>query len=394
MSSSNLVRVSIIEESVYGETPASGDFKQARFVSESLSGTPETTESATIRTDRASSGQVVTGLTVSGDIQVELAKEDLVDDLLKSAMHNTWNTVSTVNVDLEINASTKKLIRTTGSFVSEGVVVGDFLTLSNFVNSANNTQVMVASVSALELDIVGPATLVSETRVGSAYDRADKLVIGQNKKSFSIEKAFLDLTTKALVYKGMAVNNLGLNFTYGEISKATFSFVGNNYLSADAASEFITNSRTITPPATSNSLNGSVDMPFLASSDTGALQTIGFCIQSVELKLNNNLQPQNCIGEAAPVDFSSGTAQIEVSLNAYLSNENWSLIPKKLEQTSFALGFIVKNSGGFYGVYLPAIQVTFDDPSSAGANQQISLSMNGVAKVGPNGESPLTIFRG
>jgi hypothetical protein len=394
MSSSNLVRVSVIEESVYGETPASGNFKQARFVSESLSGTPETTESATIRTDRASSGQVVTGLTVSGDIQLELAKEEIIDLLLKSAMHNTWNTAATVNVDLEINASTKKLIRTTGSFVSEGVQVGDFLTLSNFVNAANNTQVMVASVSTLELNIVGPATLVSETRVGSAYDRADKLVVGQNKKSVSIEKAFLDLTTKALIYKGMAVNTMGLNFTYGEIAKASFGFVGNDYSSADAASEFITFSRTIDSPATTNSLNGSVDMPFLASSDSGALQTVGFCIQSVELNLNNNLQAQNCIGVAAPVDFSSGTAQIEVSLSAYLSNDNWNLLPKKLDQSSFALGFIVRNSGGFYGVYIPAVQVTFDDPASGGANQQISLSMRGVAKVGPNGESPITIFKG
>lgn len=394
MSSSNLVRVSIIEESTYGEVPGSGNFKQARFVSESFSGTPETTESATIRTDRASSGQVVVGLSVGGDIQLELAKEEIIDSLIKSAMHNTWDVESQVDVDLEINASTKKLIRSSGSFISEGLAVGDFLTLEGFTNSANNTQVMVASLGALELDIVGPANLVSETKTGTAYTRADKLVVGQNKKSFSIEKAFLDLTNKALIYKGMAVNTMGLTFTYGEIAKASFGFVGNDYTSADAASEFITHSRTIDSPATTNSLNGSVDMPFLASSDSGALQTVGFCIQSVELNLNNNLQPQTCIGEAAPVDFSSGTAQIEVSMSAYLSNENWSLLPKKLDQSSFALGFIVKNSGGFYGVYLPAIQVTFDDPSSGGANQQISLSMKGVAKVGPNGESPIIICKG
>lgn len=394
MSSSNLIRVALIEESTYGVTPGSGSFNEVRMVSESFSGSPETTESATIRTDRMSSGQVLVGLNVGGELQLELAKDDAIDLLLKSAMHNTWNTASAVTVDLEIDATLKKIIRTTGSFVSEGLVVGDFLTLAGFTNAVNNTQVMVKSVSALEVEFVGADTIVSETATGTSYDRADKLTIGQNKKSFSIEKAFLDLTTKALIYKGMAVNTFGISLAYGEIVNTTFGFVGNSQSIADISSEFITDGRTIVAPGTTNSMNGSIDMPFLASSDTGALLPVGFCIQSLELNLNNNLQPQNCIGEAAPIDYSSGTAQIEVSLTAYLSNENWSILPKKLDQSTFALGFIVKNSGGWYGFYIPAIQVTFDDPASQGANQQVSLSMTGVAKVGASGESAITIYRG
>jgi len=55
MSSANLVRLTAIEETVYGETPVAGNFKTARFTSEALSGTPDTSESQSIRTDRLSS---------------------------------------------------------------------------------------------------------------------------------------------------------------------------------------------------------------------------------------------------------------------------------------------------------------------------------------------------
>lgn len=393
MSSSNLVRVTFIEESTLGTTPGAGDFSTARFISESLSGSPETTESAQIRSDRMSSGQVVTGLTVGGELNFELAKEDALDAFFASGMMNTWNTHVAVTVDLSINGTTKEITRATGNWNTD-VVVGDILTLSGFSNAANNTQVQVVEiVSNTIIKVVANGVLVTEVDTNNQYKRADKLTIGAVKKSFSMEKAFLDLTNKALIYRGMLVNTLSFNIAYGSIITGAIGFSGTDYENADAAIEFITNARTIDAAATTNSLNGSVDMPFVISSATGLLDEVTFCIQSLELSLNNNHAAQNCIGEAAPVDYSPGTAQIEVNMSAYLADANWSVLAQKLTQTPFALGFMVKNNDGWYGFYLPAVQVSFDDPASAGQNQQISLSMRGVAKVGSSGESSLTIFK-
>ena len=63
MSSGNLVSVVYVPETAYGipDTPLSGvTAETARFTSESISGTPTTTTSANIRTDRAS-GQSAAG---------------------------------------------------------------------------------------------------------------------------------------------------------------------------------------------------------------------------------------------------------------------------------------------------------------------------------------------
>jgi hypothetical protein len=371
----------------------SGDFLTARFTSEKYSGTPETTESQQIRTDRLSSGQVVTGLAVDGGHAFELAKETALEDFMESAMFNPWVLTPAVNGNFEIDIDTKKLIRVAGSFVDEGVVKGDFIKLSNFATAANNRIVMVNNVTALELTFNGPVGMVDAASEAATYQVCDKLTIGVTKKSLTVEKSFLDLTTKALIYRGCLVSQMSLEVAYGSLINGSFDTQGNDYDNADAASEFASFNEFITDSATSNSMNGSVDMPFIATDVTGSWDQDAFCLQSLSLNLNNNLTQQVCIGRVAPENYNPGTAQVGAELSAYLKDSNWDLLARKLTQESFGLGFMVENTDGWYGFYIPALQVSFDDPQSQGANQDISLDMTGVAKVGDNGESALAIFR-
>lgn len=394
MSSSNSVRIAYIEEATYGITPGSGNFKTARFVSESLSSTPETTESQQIRTDRMSSGQVVTGLTVEGDLSFELAKETPIEDFISSAMLSSWVAGSDHTVDMDIDAGDKTITRGAGSFVSDGVVVRSFIKLSGYADEKNNTLVFITNVTATVLTYVGGNEMVDEEgSVSTAYRLADKIDIGVTKKSFSMEKAFTDLTTKALNYRGMLVSTMDLNVSYGELISGSFGFSGNDQETADSASEFMTFGRTINAPATTNTLNGSVDMPFIASSSSGTFGEDDLCIQSVSISLDNNFTALTCIGKAAPESYSAGTARIQVDLSTYLKDSAWPLLALKESQESFELAFAVQNASGGYGFYMPAVQVSFDDPASGGQDQEISLEMSGQAKVGPAGISALTIYR-
>jgi len=395
MSSSNLVRVTAIEETVYGVTPAAGNFETVRFKSEGLSGTPETTESQQIRTDRMASGQIVVGLTVGGETNHELAKEVVVDDFIESAMFSTFAVSAPISVDMTITIIGQTIDRAAGDFAADGVVVGDLLTLTDFTNAENNTQVMVTEVvSATQIRYAGPDDMITEgPTAGTDFEVNDKIGIGLIKKSFSMEKKFLDLTTKGINYRGMIAAQMSLNFAYGEVATMAFTFAGNDYQAVDTDPELMTDGRTLNAAATSNSLNGSVDMPFLINSSTGTLNETSFCIQSVSLTLNNNLTPQKCIGETAPVDYSEGTAAIEISITAYLADDSWSLLDNKLSQVSFSLGFLTKNTDGYYAYFMPAVQVSFDDPASGGQNQDVLISMTGTAKVGDAGESALTIYK-
>lgn len=395
MSSSNQVRLAVIKETDYGVTPGSGNFGTARFISEGLSGTPDTVESQQIRTDRMSSGQIVTGLTVGGDVGFELApNEDTLDWFLESAMNSAWDTKTLVTVDLDFVASSGELTRDSGSWATEPILKGDFITLSGMANEENNVVVMVAEIiSTTVVRIVGPAGMVDETGSGSAYKRADKLVIGTTVKSLSMEKKFLDLTTKGINYRGMIVNTAEINVAFGALVGGSFGFNGNDYVAFAQASDAMTNGRTVSAAATTNTLNGSVDMPFLASGDTGTFDAASIDIESVNIQLNNNNAAKNVIGDIAPRGYSAGTCQVQVAINAYLTDTAWGLLANKLDQTAFEIGFMVQNGEGWYGFFMPAVQVSFDDPASGGANQQITLEMNGSAKVGPGGTSALCIYK-
>lgn len=369
-----------------------GSFKTARFISEQYSGTPETTESQQIRTDRQSSGQVVTSLSVAGGHSFELAKEKALEDFMESAMMSSWESTPRVAVTLTINATAKEITRAAGSFINEGVKVGDFLKLDGFNETGNNVSVMAVKVEALKITYAGPAGMANAAD-GEGYQIFDKIRIGTTKKSLTVEKVFLDLTEKALIYRGCLVSQMELSIEYGSLATGSFESMGNGYESADEASEFASYGEYFDDPATTPSMNGSVDMPFIATDVTGDWDQDAFCLQNLNLTLNNNLSVQNCIGKIAPEDYSPGTAQIGVELSSYLKDTNWDMLQRKLTQESFGIGFMTKNEGGAYGFFLPAIQVSFDDPSSGGQNQEVSLEMSGTAKVGDNQESALTIYR-
>lgn len=377
-------------------TGGSGEFQDARFTSEKYSGTPDTTESAQIRTDRMSSGQVVTGLKVDGGHSFELAKEQAIEDFMQSAMFNSWFAQEPVTGTFHIDVTSGiKIERSAGNFSDEGVVVGDFIQLSDFSSDENNVIVMVMDIqdSGETLLVAAPAGMAAATAESATYQVCDKLSIGVTKNSLTVEKTFLDLTTKGLIYRGCLVAQMEIKVEYGSLISGSFDTSGNDYEAVDAAEDFASYGEFLNDPATTDSMNGSVDMPFVATNVTGDWAQDQFCLQSVDLQLNNNLTVQNCIGKAAPQDYSPGTSDITVSLSSYLKDTNWELLAKKLSQEPFALGFLVQNIDGFYAFYMPAIQVSFDDPQSGGANQEISMDMKGTCKVGANGESSLTIYR-
>ncbi len=384
-SSSNRVRLSLIEETVYGETPAAGDFDQLSFTSEGLSGTPQTTESQLIRTDRMSSGQVNVGLESGGDIAGEIRKDPLFEKLLESAMLNSWAAALTMNAEYTVVKATKKISRDAGSFITDGVKVGDLLRFGE--DFANVGTVKVKAVTALEIDVEG--NLVDEAAVTADLIRPEYLDIGATKKSFSVEKAFLDLTNKAIIYPGALVNALNINCTFQQIATWSVSLLSNGYNPVEQAADFITNGRTINAPVSKDSMNSSVDLSLLLLDGVIA----PFCLRSIVISLSNNATPVNCIGRLAPKEYNAGEAGISVTKEAYLEDSNWSLLKSKLEQSTLSIDHVIENDGEGYAFSIPAAQVSFPDPSAGGKNQDLLINMSGTAKVGATGQSALRIYR-
>jgi Phage tail tube protein len=405
MSSSNLVSVTYVAEATYGTAPTPAPavaLKTARFTSESLSGTPETTVSQELRTDRMSSGQVVTGLAVDGDISFELSRDAFFDDFFEASLMTTYVaklTSSAGNITLTPITDQSATLTLTGALT--GAAVGDILQLDPTAGGSPTVLVVITSITTpTTVFVVATArNQAAMAAVPGLVYRPAYAIIGATKKSFTISKAYQDVThlvssdQHSQTYNGELVSGFSIDAAYGAIVTGSFTMAGNGYtqVAPSYAQTVVTAGGSVTAAGTSSPLNASVDMPVVTKDGYVATD---FCVEKISLTMSNGLDPQNCIGKVAPQDYSLGTCEIGISVDAYLSDSSYdSFMAKKLSQVPINLTFSAFNSSGGYAFAISAAQLSFPDPSATGLNEQVMINATGTAKVGTGGASSIRIYK-
>lgn len=413
MSSSNAVQLIMIPETSYGVTPPIAPalpVMPIRYVSETLSGTPQTAESAEARSDRMSGGQVVTGLDSGGEINTELSHGITFDELIRMAMMSSWTDAvsaaapgaATHTKDVT-NPQLADLVVTGldwGNIDGAGaaVVAGDLIVLNGFTNPQNNGPRVVSSVtSPTTVKIIVPRDSTTETLAAFTPSRPRYLDIGQELHSATFSKAYTDVTHLATTdqhsqsYPGGLVNQWVVNLVWGAIAQSNYTIIANGYRqeAPSLAQQVTAGGGTIPAAETQNPLNASIDVPTVSVDG----QPTDFCIQSMDFTLANGLTPQNCIGHIAATKFNLGKASISVKCSIYLGDQSYDkFMPAKLTQTPVSFLFAVANQDGGYAFDFRAVQLSFPDPASGGADQQVMIEATGVAKVGPNGSSAMRVY--
>jgi hypothetical protein len=405
------VEVIALKEVTYGVTPAlaTATADTVRKTSESLSGTPTTTESAELRNDRMSGGLVVTGLESGGDINFELSKDALYEQFFAGVMMSDWvqgaalaaaATVLTKQAAPNDQLATITITGDTADFDGNGRALkpGDVIVLGGFTNHANNTPVQVVSITdATNFVAVVPRDAVTETAANGLVQIADYVDIGKTVSSWTLSKAYNDVMHLATTdihsqrYTGSLVNTMSIAIEYGAIVTGTFGFLSNGYDQEHPSlhQKLVAAGGTVHPAGTANPMNGSVDMNLV----TVAGQPTEFCIQSMSIEMNNNATPQNCIGHLAPMKYNLGTANISINTSIYLGDASYDkFMPAKLSMVPISLLFGAQNADGGYAFDLRAVQLSFPDPAQSG-DQPVMIEAQGTAKVGPNGASALRIWR-
>lgn len=377
MSSANRVRLAAIAETVYGTTPGTGNFTELRMTSEDLTGTPQVVESAGLRSDRQSSGQINTGLELSGGWDFEASADASIQLFIEQAMMS--NVVAAV-VDgpgtFDIGGGGTTLTRTVGDWTTT-FTNGDVAVLAGFANAVNNQPVVVSSVAALSMTITGEG-LVDEAGTGDETATLPAFhTIGTVEKSVSISKEFLDVAdanTRNIAYTGMRVSEMSLAFAFGNIVTGRFACAGNGYATPTVP---ITDARTVDPAGSDNPLDASNGFGWLLIDGAN----IDICLENFEFTLNNNLQAQNCIGELAPKDQILGSAAVTFSATMFLGLVSWdTFMANKLNQAPLSLAFYTRDdTGKGYAIVMDRIQVNFPDPAGSGRDAQVSLDVTGTA---------------
>lgn len=379
MSSSSQVRLAYIAEATYGVTPASGNFDTIRFNSEGLNGQGRYTSSAEVRSDRQPVGQTLTGLAVGGPVAGNLAPTTWVNDFLESGMRDTWNAkLAPAAASYDITTSGTKLTRASGSFVTDGVAVGDLIELDGFSTANNNTLVYVSAVAALELTIVGPTgtyALADEAGSGDeTYVRHAYCEIGTDVNSFTICRTPLDLTSKGITYRGEVVGGFDVNIAKDGNATINFQTAGGGPNPWEVTDD--SDGRTVNAAGTESPLTG-VNNIRLIVVDGAA---VGYCVDAFTLSLNNNLQARDCIGQIGAKNQDANEASVTVNLTVHQTDANFDLHAQKTDGTKMSVIVPILNSGEGYAFVAPAFQPDFQDGASPGKNQQILLNISGMAE--------------
>lgn len=411
MSSAAAVETIAVPEVTYGVTPplAGVVAGTVRFISESLSGTPQTTQSAELRRDRMSAGQVVTGLESGGDINQELSKDPLIEDFMEGAMMSGWVVGATVapgpttlTKHAAPNDQTATLIITgdTGDIDGAGRALeeGDIINLGGFTNAENNVPVQIISITDdTTMEVVVPRNAVTETAALGEVSLGSYLDIGTVINSWTLSKAYTDVLHLATDeehsqrYPGSLINTMAVTITYGQIVTINFGILSNGYLQEHPSlhQKIEDAGGTVNPASTTQPMNGSIDMPTLTIDGAPT----DFCIESLTISLDNGLTPQNCIGHLAPMKYNLGTANISIEASIYLGDQSYDkFMPGKLSMAPIGLMATVANDDGGYAFDLRAIQLTFPDPAASGGDAPVMIDASGTAKVGPGGSSSLRIW--
>lgn len=334
-----------IEETTFGETPSSPTMEKLRTTGDTIALNKNTQTSGELRSDRQITDVRHGNRRVGGDINFELIFGDL-DAFLEAAMFSTFSTAYSLSgLDCDVTASSGTVTRNSGSWLDDGVEVDDVVTFSGFNDSGNNDTFTVESVTDSDIvvaDSTGMADETGTTGVG-VTTTAEVLTMGTTLKTFSIEKAFTDISQYA-VFRGVGVTTMNLTMQTDGMITGSFSCVGKDM-------DPISGTRLDADPTAPSSNN-----PFNTSQGTikeaGSSTSI---VTSINLTLENSLNPTFALFQESARSLIDGRSNVTGNVTIYVQDETF--INKFINETESSLEFSPTDpDGNKYRFRLPRIK--------------------------------------
>lgn len=214
---------------------------------------------------------------------------------------------------------------------------------------------------------------------------SNKVSNGKVKRSWSLEVGFTDIA-QFLLYRGMQVNTMALEFTTGQITSGNFGFMGFDVVSASSSGM---PSPSAPNPATDTEI---IDSATGFASLSVAGTTVNCGASRVTLNTDNGLRARAGLGKLGACEILLGTFSATGELDLYF--ENGSIYKKYLENEAFAVTWEVKDkAGNKYTFTLPRVKITNAVVNSGGLDTDVSLTVSYQALRDPTTAVMVTVER-
>lgn len=294
-------------ESAYGVIPAANAAQAMRRVTSSLDLTKDTYQSNEIRPDFQVADFRHGLRKVGGSISGELSAKTY-GDVLAAALKRDFAagaSVTGASITVAGTAGAWTLTRAAGSWLSDGVKVGDVGRLSaGAFNAANaNKNFLVTGVTATVLTgmVLNASALVPEGPVtGATFTVVGKKTFtpqsGQTDKSFSIEHWYPDAGTTGAseVFTGCKVSKISFTLPATGMATVAVEFVGKDMVPGTA--QYFTNPTPVTVTGTMAAVNGVVKVGSAVGGTITSASIEISCAQSSEPSIGSNTADQVATG--------------------------------------------------------------------------------------------------
>lgn len=380
------VKLSFQQEVTFGVNPGNA-FNELRITSESLSKVTDTTQSTEIRSDQQVVDLVRNGIRANGGFDFEFSYGAL-DTLIAAVLFSADFPAASTLVDVDGNNAIS-IVAATGTITDDAagglfatVTAGQWLELSNFVNTANNVLVKVLSKTDNDnIVVAGLKALVDETRAASAVDANAKIVIGSQvtngttQRSFTFEKHFTDLSPEQFaVFLGMVAQSLQLNVSADSIITGSMAFLGKDESALAGAT-----SGSSQNAAPTNSVMNAIDNVLGIIEGTPVVDTDNeFGATSFSMSIENNLRERLVIGTLGAESIGAGKIAVTGTLQAFFASQ--SAADKYLAFTRTGLSVLFQDEdGNRYVIELPRLRFSQGTKVAGGENSDILLDLNFTA---------------
>lgn len=374
MSDSSRVQLAFIKEVTWGTTPASA-LRALRYTKESIGRRIENVRSDEVRADRMVSDIVRVGSSGQGNIEGEFSF-DSYKELLEACLGNVFGAVQTVTAtNIQAVASGQHFTAPSGLPV---FAVGQFVRVAGFTNPANNGFFEVLTSTTTDLAIRnGAASLINEGAGASITVDASTVVNGSTKMSFTIEKFFSDLTLY-WAFKGVRVNSIELRIASRQKVTVTIDLMGIGTIITTTTA----GSGAYTAATTTSVMNASNNVGRVL--ENNAQLSAGAFIKQCTLRFQNNLRPQDAVGNIDPIGIGYGRFTITGEMQVYFANELF--FNRYLNGTDSAINLLLSTpspENDAYAITLPAVEYSNGDVVGQGNDDDVLCNMEFEAKMHP-----------
>lgn len=384
-------RVTYKKETTFGTLAGATGGQVIRRVSSDFNLSKETYQSEEIRTDYQIADFRHGVRSVEGNISGELSC-GTYSDFMASAVSRNFTAITPTalgSTTISAVAATYTVTRTTGSYLTDGLRVGNVIRLTGFNanNNAKNLLVITLTATVATVIVLNGAALTPETVASSGtYAATGKTTYapstGHIDDSYTIEQFYSDIS-QSEVTTGNKVNTMGLALPATGLVTADFGFMGQD-LKQTGITAYFTNPTAQGATGIFAAVNGAL----IANGAVIALVT------GLNININRNMTSEAVVGSNIKPEIYEGRISVDGDFSTLFQDRTFSDYFNNETEVSLVCAVTENNTAtaNFMTFTLPRIKLSTDTKDDGEKGIVSQNSFQALKGTGLNGFEATTIM--